>query len=77
MQQEDFKPLAKRMRGFEYRAERPDRQDPVDQKWGYVGEEASAQWVTDPAKEGAVWGGGGRLEPGQACLLLNAPARLP
>ncbi|PSC72893.1 photosystem II reaction cent isoform B [Micractinium conductrix] len=39
-----MQPLAKRMRGFEYRAERPDRQDPVDQKWGYVGEEEGA-WL--------------------------------
>lgn len=42
--QEDFKPYARAMQGFSYRAERPDAATFVDQKWGYTGV-SPGDWV--------------------------------
>ncbi|PSC68096.1 hypothetical protein C2E20_8274 [Micractinium conductrix] len=42
--QEDFKPLARAMRGFQYRAERPEKPTFVEQKWGYRGD-APGAWL--------------------------------
>lgn len=36
--QEGFKPVAKAMHGFAWRAERPDMPTFVEQKWGYRAE---------------------------------------
>ncbi|PSC75343.1 hypothetical protein C2E20_1137 [Micractinium conductrix] len=41
---ERFKPLARAMEGFEYRAERPEGGTFVEQKWGFTGE-APGAWL--------------------------------
>ena len=71
--QEDFKGVARRMKGFEYNAERPKKKSFVEQKWGYTANEPGAAPVRLPV--GVVILAGCAL-PAPALAAHTQPASL-
>jgi hypothetical protein len=56
--QEGFKPMASKLRGFGYRAEKPGAPTFVEQKWGYSGDRAGERAQAARSKASGGWAGG-------------------